>query len=59
MTDMDPASAPKPPMPADTRALGAIGEMFQDSGDERQVPRRASVRGRCGTGRPSRSTPSS
>ena len=40
MTDMDPASAPKPPMPADTRALGAIGEMFQDSGDERQVPRR-------------------
>jgi UMF1 family MFS transporter len=27
-------------MPADTRALGAIGEMFQDSGDERQVPRR-------------------
>ena len=40
MTDMDPASAPKPPMPADTRALGAIGEMFQDSGDERQVPGR-------------------
>ena len=40
MTDMDPASAPKPPRPADTRALGAIGEVFQDSGDERQVPRR-------------------
>ncbi|WP_292862295.1 MFS transporter [Microbacterium sp.] len=27
-------------MPADTRALGAIGEVFQDSGDERHVPRR-------------------
>lgn len=39
MTDMTPASAPKPPMPADTRALGAIGEVFQD-GAEREVPRR-------------------
>ncbi|GAA1643536.1 MFS transporter [Microbacterium flavum] len=38
MTDMDPSRTP--PMPADTRALGAIGEVFQDSSADREVPRR-------------------
>lgn len=34
------ASGAVPPLPADTRALGAIGEMFQDAVADRDIPRR-------------------
>jgi len=37
MTDVNPSSSPTPPLPADTRALGAL---FKDSGDERPIPRK-------------------
>jgi len=40
MTDVNPSSSPTPPLPVDTRALGAIGEVFQDSTTDREVPRR-------------------
>ncbi len=42
MSDVDPSSnptTPKPPMPSDTRALGAIGGVFQDTVAERDIPR--------------------
>jgi UMF1 family MFS transporter len=43
MSDVDPSSnptTPKPPMPSDTRALGAIGGVFQDTVPERDTPRK-------------------
>lgn len=43
MSDVDPSSnpsTPKPPMPSDTRALGAIGGVFQDTVAERDIPRK-------------------
>lgn len=43
MSDVDPSSnptTPKPPMPSDTRALGAIGGVFQDTVPERDIPRK-------------------
>lgn len=46
MSDVDPSSTPatpKPPMPSDTRALGAIGGVFQDTVPEREIPRRQVV----------------
>lgn len=39
MADVNPESAPQPPSPADTRALGAIGEVFQNA-VERDIPRK-------------------
>lgn len=44
MTDMPDSrpvpSSPPPPVAANTRALGAIGEAFQDSSNDRVIPRR-------------------
>ena len=53
----NPAGAP--PATANTGALGAIGEVFAESGAERPIPASRSSRGRCGTGRRSPSTRSS
>ena len=42
LPDQPSPDAPRavPPMPADTRALGAIGEAFQNSVPDRDIPRR-------------------
>lgn len=40
MSDVNPASPPPLPSPSDTRALGAIGEVFQNAVDERDIPRK-------------------
>lgn len=40
MTNPTSRPSPTPPAPADTRALGAIGEVFQDSAPDRVVPKR-------------------
>jgi len=42
MSDVEPnpnPATPKPPIPSDTRALGAIGGVFQDVAPERDIPR--------------------
>ncbi|MCT9819599.1 MFS transporter [Microbacterium sp. W1N] len=37
---MTASPSPTPPVPSDSRALGAIGELFQDTAADRVVPRR-------------------